>query len=55
MYKRILVPTDGSERSIKAVEGAAKIANTIGEGQYDLRIVMPRSFSYLRLCPAHNV
>ena len=22
MYKRILVPTDGSERSVKAVEGA---------------------------------
>ncbi len=26
MYKRILVPTDGSERSVKAVEGAARFA-----------------------------
>lgn len=30
MYKRILVPTDGSERSVKAVEGAARFARPLG-------------------------
>ena len=25
MYKRILVPTDGSERSVKAVEGGRSV------------------------------
>ena len=29
MYKRILVPTDGSERSVKAVEGAARFARSV--------------------------
>lgn len=47
MYKRILVPTDGSERSIKAVEGAAKFAKPLGAALIVMTVVEPYSYTNL--------
>ena len=47
MYKRILVPTDGSERSIKAVEGAAKFATPLGAALIVMTVVEPYSYTHL--------
>lgn len=47
MYKRILVPTDGSERSLKAVEGAAKFARPLGAALVVLAVVEPYSYTNL--------
>lgn len=41
MYKRILVPTDGSERSVKAVEGAARFAWPLGATLVVMTVVEP--------------
>lgn len=47
MYKRILVPTDGSERSVKAVEGAARFAKPIGATLVVMTVVEPYSYTKL--------
>ena len=47
MYKRILVPTDGSERSVKAVEGAARFAKPIGATLVVMTVVEPYSYTNL--------
>lgn len=44
MYKRILVPTDGSERSVKAVEGAARL---LGATLVVMTVVEPYSYTNL--------
>lgn len=46
MYKRILVPTDGSERSVKAVEGAARFARPLGATLVVMTVVEPYSAEY---------
>ena len=45
MYKRILVPTDGSERSVKAVEGAARFARPLGATLVVMSVVEPYSYT----------
>ena len=47
MYKRILVPTDGSERSVKAVEGAARFARPLGATLVVMSVVEPYSYTNL--------
>ena len=47
MYKRILVPTDGSERSVKAVEGAARFARPLGATLVVMSVVEPYSSTNL--------
>lgn len=47
MYKRILVPTDGTERSLKAVEGAARFAKPLGAKLYVMTVVEPYSYTNL--------
>lgn len=47
MYKRILVPTDGSERSVKAVEGAARFARPLGATLVVMTVVEPYSYTNL--------
>ena len=47
MYKRILVPTDGSERSVKAVEGAARFARPLGATLVVMTVVEPYSYTKL--------
>lgn len=47
MYKRILVPTDGSERSVKAVEGAARFARPLGATLVVMSVVEPYSYTKL--------
>lgn len=51
MYKRILVPTDGSERSVKAVEGAARFARPLGATLVVMTVVMTvvEPYSYTNL------
>lgn len=47
MYKRILVPTDGSERSVKAVEGAARFARPLGATLVVMTVVEPYPYTNL--------
>lgn len=47
MYKRILVPTDGSERSMKAIEGAAKFAKPLGATLVVMTVIEPYSYTNL--------
>ena len=47
MYKRILIPTDGSERSLKAVEGAARFAKPLGATLVIMTVVEPYSYTNL--------
>ena len=47
MYKRILVPTDGSDRSVKAVEGAAKFAKPLGATLVVMTVIEPYSYTNL--------
>ena len=47
MYKRILVPTDGSERSVKAVEGAARFAKPLGATLVIMTVIEPYSYTNL--------
>lgn len=47
MFKKILLPTDGSELSNKAVQGALKMAGQLGASVVGLTIVEPYSYSTL--------
>jgi nucleotide-binding universal stress UspA family protein len=47
MFKKILLPTDGSELSTKAVQGALKMASQLGASVVGLTIVEPYSYSTL--------
>ena len=47
MYKKILVPIDGSELSYKAVAGAASFAKSLGAGVYVLTVIEPYSYTNL--------
>jgi nucleotide-binding universal stress UspA family protein len=47
MFKKILLPTDGSELSGKAIEGAIKMAKELGASVVGLTVVEPYSYSTL--------
>lgn len=47
MFKKILLPTDGSELSTKAVQGALKMAGELGASVVGLTVVEPYSYSTL--------
>lgn len=47
MFKKILVPTDGSELSEKAVLGAARFARQLGASLVALTVTEPYSYSNL--------
>lgn len=47
MFKRILVPTDGSELSVKAIEGAIALAKPLGATIVALTVTEPYSYSNL--------
>jgi nucleotide-binding universal stress UspA family protein len=47
MFKKILLPTDGSELSAKAVQGALKMASQLGASVVGLTVVEPYSYSTL--------
>ena len=47
MYKRILVPTDGSASSDKAIEGAANFAKSLGSSLVIITVVEPYSYTNL--------
>ena len=47
MYKRILVPTDGSEMSVKAVEGAVNFAKPLGATLVLVTVMEPYSYTNL--------
>ena len=46
-FTNILVPTDGSERSVKAVEGAARFARPLGATLVVMSVVEPYSYTNL--------
>ena len=47
MFKKILLPTDGSELSAKAVQGALEMASQLGASVVGLTVVEPYSYSTL--------
>lgn len=47
MFKKILLPTDGSELSAKAVQGALQMAKQLGASVAALTVVEPYSYSTL--------
>jgi nucleotide-binding universal stress UspA family protein len=47
MFKKILLPTDGSELSDKAIAGAMQMAAKLGAGIVGLTVVEPYSYSSL--------
>ena len=47
MYKRILVPTDGSPHSIEAVRGAARFAKPLGASVVLITVIEPYSYTSL--------
>lgn len=47
MYKKILVPIDGSDLSYQAVEGAAKLAKSISAEVVLLTVIEPYSYTNL--------
>ena len=47
MFKKILLPTDGSELSAKAAQGALKMASELGASVVGLTVVEPYSYSTL--------
>ena len=47
MYKRILVPTDGSPLSIEAVRGAARFAKPLGASVVLITVIEPYSYTSL--------
>ena len=55
MYKRILVPTDGSPLSIEAVRGAARFAKPLGASVVLITVIEPYSYTslseYRPVCP----
>ena len=47
MYKRILVPTDGSELSLQSVQGAARFASAIKASVLLMTVIEPYSYTSL--------
>ena len=47
MYNRILVPTDGSELSDKALEAAADFAKALGSSIVIITVIDPYSYTNL--------
>jgi nucleotide-binding universal stress UspA family protein len=47
MFKKILLPTDGSELSLKAIDGALEFAKALNAGVVGLTVVEPYSYSNL--------
>jgi nucleotide-binding universal stress UspA family protein len=47
MFKKILLPTDGSELSAKAIQGAIKMARELGAAVVGVTVVEPYSYSTL--------
>lgn len=47
MFKKILLPTDGSELSAKAVQGAIAMARALGASVVGMTVVEPYSYSTL--------
>lgn len=47
MFKRILVPTDGTERSANAVKGAAGFAKALGAEIVLVTVIEPYSYTNL--------
>ena len=47
MYNRILVPTDGSELSDKALEAAADFAKALGSSIVIITVIEPYSYTNL--------
>ena len=47
MFKKILLPTDGSELSAKAIQGAIKMAGELGASVVGVTVVEPYSYSTL--------
>lgn len=45
MFKRILVPTDGSEITAKAIDTAIELAKSVGAGLYTLSVKEPFPYS----------
>jgi nucleotide-binding universal stress UspA family protein len=48
MYKHILLPTDGSEVSIRAVDAGIELAKALGARVYALHVILPfQSLTYI--------
>ncbi len=47
MFKKILVPTDGTELSAKAIDGAVQMARQLGAQVVGVTVVEPYSYSSL--------
>jgi nucleotide-binding universal stress UspA family protein len=47
MFKKILLPTDGSELSAKALAGAVEMAAKLGAGLVGMTVIEPYSYSSL--------
>jgi nucleotide-binding universal stress UspA family protein len=47
MFKKILLPTDGSELSLKAIDGALEFAKALKAGVVGLTVLEPYSYSNL--------
>lgn len=47
MFKRILVPTDGTELSDKAIDGAVALAKSLGAAIVGVTVIEPYSYSNL--------
>lgn len=47
MFKKILLPTDGSELSDKAIAGAMEVAAKLGAAVHGITVVEPYSYSSL--------
>jgi nucleotide-binding universal stress UspA family protein len=45
MIRKILVPTDGSEQSVKAIRGAVEVAKKLGAKVVGMTAIEPYSFS----------
>lgn len=47
MYKKLLVPTDGSELSVDAIKGAARFAKPLGSSVILITVIEPYSYTSL--------
>lgn len=47
MFKKILVPTDGTELSAKAIDGAVEVARQLGAQIIGVTVIEPYSYSSL--------
>jgi nucleotide-binding universal stress UspA family protein len=45
MFKRILVPTDGSDITMKAIDASIKLANSVGAQLYTISVKEPFPYS----------